>query len=316
MLRKQEFNKIIFWIEEYLFYPKKISQTILSYLLLPLTAIYCLVVILKRAITKPKEFHTPIISIGNLTIGGNGKTPFTIALVKNKKNIAVILRGYKREGNQLLVVSENGIIKCSVKQSGDEAMLYAKSLPNALILVCKNRKDGIKYAKSKKVKAIFLDDAFHKNDIKKFDILLEPQKEYKNSFCLPSGPYREPKSFYKKADLVAKEGVDFTRKVSILNKTDKMILVTAISKPKRLDQYLPKEHILAKIYFEDHHNYQKREIDNIITKYNPKSILTTSKDAVKLEKFGYNLSILELNIQIDKNITTKINSFIDNFGIF
>jgi len=315
VLQKQEYNKLVFWIEEYLFYPK-ISHKILSYALLPFSAIYCLLVILKREFTKQKDFDIPIISIGNLTIGGNGKTPFTIALAKDRVDTAVILRGYKRESTDLLVVKEDGKISCDVKDSGDEAMLYAKELPNAMVLVCKNRALAIEYAAKKSIKSIFLDDAFHRHEIKKFDILLEPQKEYTNNFCLPSGPYREPKSFSKKADIVAKEGVDFNRNVFIKNQTKKMLLITAISKPQRLDKFLPKDSIIAKIYFEDHHFYQKKELDNIIKKYNPTSILTTTKDAVKLEKFGYDLSILELNVSINKNIILKINSFIDNFGNF
>lgn len=302
-------------MEEYLFYPK-FPHKILSFILLPFTSLYCFFVISKRAFAKQKDFSLPIISIGNLTVGGNGKTPFTIALTKDRVDVAIILRGYKRESKDLLVVKEDGKISCDVKDSGDEAMLYAKELPNAMVLVCKDRALAIEYAAKKSIKSIFLDDAFHRHEIKKFDILLEPQKEYTNNFCLPSGPYREPKSFSKKADIVAKEGVDFTRDVHIKNQTKKMLLITAISKPQRLDPFLPEDDIIAKIYFEDHHSYEKKELDEIIKRYNPDSILTTTKDAVKLEKFGYDLSILELNISINKNIVSKVDSFIDNFGNF
>jgi len=278
--------------------------------------LYCIVVILKRYLAKSKELHIPIVSIGNLTLGGSGKTPFTISLAKDRKNIAVILRGYKRESKELLIVSRYGDIKCSVQDSGDEAMLYAKSLPNALVIVCKDRIEAIEYAKKEGIKAIFLDDAFHRHEIKKFDILLEPKDEYKNSFCIPSGPYREPKSFAKYADIVAKEDIDFHRVVKITNKTDKMLLVTAISKPQRLENFLQKENLVAKIYFQDHHPYTKDEIKKLIKRYNPTSILTTRKDAVKLEDFDLNLSIIELDIKIDDAIKDKVDDFIDNFGKF
>ena len=316
MLQKQEYDGFAFWVEEYLFYPKTI-QKVLSFLLLPFTLIYCIVVVSKRAFTKSKNFDIPIVSIGNLTVGGNGKTPFLISLAKKRDNTAVILRGYKRESKDLLVVSKNSQIYCDVSQSGDEAMLYAKELPNALVIVSKDRAKAIEYAKKEGIKAIFLDDAFHRHEIKKFDILLEPKSEYKNSFCIPSGPYREPKSFTKYADIVAKEDRDFKRVVTLQNKTDKMLLISAISKPQRLEPYLPKDgSVIAKIYFQDHHSYTKDEIEELIKRYGPTSILTTQKDAVKLENLSLELSILKLEIKINDKIVNKVDDFIDNFGKF
>jgi len=91
-----------------------------------------------------------------------------------------------------------------------------------------------------------------------------------------------------------------------------MILVTGISKPKRLDGFLP-ENIKEKIYFEDHHSFTQEELKNLIQKYNATSILTTSKDAVKMENFGINLSILELKLELNPRIKNKINSFLSNF---
>ena len=302
---------IFFWVEEYLFYPKKLSQKILSYLLLPFTAIYCIVVISKRAFSTPKDFGLPIVSIGNLTVGGNGKTPFTLALLKDKKNVAVILRGYKRKSSDLLEVNAD----TPVHTCGDEALLYAKSLSNCLVIVSKERVKAIEYAKEKGVKAVFLDDAFHKSDIKKFDILLKPSNEPTNSFCLPSGAYREPKSLYKKADIVAVEGRDFKREVFIKNPTSKMVLVTAIAKPDRLDKYLPKDaSVIAKEYFKDHHFFTKEELQAIIQKYNATSLLVTTKDKVKIESFGLKLSIMELEVKIEEKIVQKIDDFIDNFA--
>jgi len=304
-------TKIFFWVEEYLFYPKKLSQRFISYTLLPFSAIYCFVVILKRVFSSPQDFDLPIISIGNLTVGGNGKTPFTISLVKNRQNTAVILRGYKRESKELLEVKTD----TPVRECGDEALLYAKALPNSLILTSKDRKKAIKYAKKKGAKAIFLDDAFHKHDIKKLDILLKPLLEPTNYFCLPSGGYREPKSFYKYADIVATEKKDFVRKVHIKNPTSKMVLVTAIAKPTRLDKYLPNDgSVIAKEYFKDHHFFTKEELDKIITRYDALSLLVTTKDLVKLQNYNLNLSIMELEIDIDKKIIQKVDNFIDNYA--
>ena len=74
-----------------------------------------------------------------------------------------------------------------------------------------------------------------------------------------------------------------------------MLLVTAISKPKRLDKFLPKS-VIGKIYFADHHYFSKNELEKLIKKYNATSILTTQKDEVKMREFNLNISIMELEI--------------------
>ena len=305
-----DIKKAVLWTEDYLFRPN-LLQRVISFSLLPLTFLYCLIVISKRAFSKPKNFDIPIISIGNLIVGGSGKTPFTIALAKRYENSAIVLRGYKRKSKGLMVVSKRGEILTDVQTSGDEAMLYAKLLKNASVIVSENREEGIKKAKELGCKIVFLDDGFSKAKIKKFDILLK-SGNYKNSFCLPSGPFREPKSFEKFASLILQENIDFKREVKIKNPTKRMILITAISKPKRLDSFLPK--VVEKIYFPDHYNFKKEEIVKLIYKYNASSILTTQKDAVKMEKFNLPLSILELEIKIEEKILKKCDDFIYNFG--
>ncbi len=276
-------------------------------MLLPISFIYCLIVIFKRVTAKKIDFKIPIISIGNLTVGGSGKTPLLISIAKDYQNIAVILRGYKRESKGLYVVKENS----TVKVCGDEAKVYKNFLPNALVIVSEDRVEAILKAKNFGVSCIFLDDGFSKAHIKKFDILIKAKNEPKLPFCLPSGAYREPIWLYGKADLVIKEDEDFKRVVEVKNPTQKMVLITAISKPKRLDKFLPK--VEAKIYFEDHHMFAKEEIEAIVKKYNATSILTTSKDAVKMEKFGFALSILDLKIELDKTIKEKINQYLATF---
>lgn len=120
-------QKIIFWIEDYLFFPNSF-QKILSYLLLPFSFLYIFIIFIKRVTSSKVDFGIPIISIGNLTVGGSGKTPITIELAKNIKDVCVILRGYGRASKGLFVVSLNGKIKVDVNISGDEAMLLASSL--------------------------------------------------------------------------------------------------------------------------------------------------------------------------------------------
>ncbi len=312
-------QKLILWLENYLFFPNSF-QKILSYLLLPLSFIYLLVILFKRLKASKIDFNIPIVSVGNLTIGGSGKTPITIELAKNFKDVCVILRGYGRESKGLFVVSLKGEIKVDVKTSGDEAMLLASTLKNATIIVSEDRVEAIKKAKELGCKIVFLDDGFSKYSIKKFDILLKPKDEPTNSFLIPSGAYREPKSFYKKADLVLKEGIDFKREVEIKKDgkkselPEKTILLTAISKPKRLLEFLPKN--IETIFFEDHHTFTKDEIDTILEKYREFGIVTTQKDFVKLEKFHLkNIYIMDLKIKISEKLDLKeLNSYLNANG--
>lgn len=312
-------QKLILWLENYLFFPNSF-QKILSYLLLPLSFIYLLVILFKRLKASKIDFNIPIISVGNLTIGGSGKTPITIELAKNFNDICVILRGYGRESKGLFVVSLKGEIKVDVKTSGDEAMLLASTLKNATIIVSEDRVEAIKKAKELGCKIVFLDDGFSKYSIKKFDILLKPKDEPTNSFLIPSGAYREPKSFYKKANLVLKEGIDFKRVVTIKKENKevelpkKTILLTAISKPNRLLEFLPKN--IETIFFEDHHNFTKDEIDNILNNYRDFAIVTTQKDFVKLEKFNLrNLYIMDLSIKISQKVDfTALKNYIKSYN--
>ena len=304
-------SRLILWVEEYLFNPSSFFQRCLSYFLLPLSAIYCGIVLWKRYRGKQKKlsFNIPIISIGNLTVGGNGKTPFCIALAKEHADAAIILRGYGRKSHGLIIVSDRGQIMCDAMASGDEAMLYAKSLPDATVIVSEDRVEAIRLAKKKGAKIVFLDDGFSKSFIQKIDILIKPNPEPKNSFCLPSGPYREPRFLYKKADLVVLEGHDFVRHVEVQSPSEKMLLVTAIAKPSRLDAYLP-ENVIAKVTFEDHYMYNEKELLDLLHEHQATSILTTQKDAVKMATFDLPLSLLKLDVEISPETKAKINTLL------
>jgi tetraacyldisaccharide 4'-kinase len=304
-------SRFVLWVEVYLFYPTSFFQRLLSYFLLPFSAIYCSIVLWKRFWGKRKKlfFTIPIISIGNLTVGGNGKTPFCIALAKEHSNVAIVLRGYGRKSHGLILVSDNGKIMCDTMASGDEAMLYAKSLPESTVIVSEDRVEAIRFAKKRGAKIIFLDDGFSKSYISKIDILLKPNPEPTNSFCLPSGPYREPRFLYQYADLVISEHTDFVRHVEVLNPSEKMLLVTAISKPSRLDAYLP-DNVIGKLTYEDHYMYNEKELTILLREHQATSLLTTQKDAVKMATFDIPLSILKLDVEILPETKAKINTLL------
>ena len=311
-------QKLYLWIEDYLFFPNTF-QKIISFLLLPLTFIYMLIILIKRALAKEIEFGIPIISVGNIIVGGSGKTPITIKLASKYENACVILRGYGRDSKGLFVVSSNGKILVDVKISGDEAMLLANSLKNATVIVSENRVKAILKAKELGCKIIFLDDGFSKYQISKFNILLRPKDEPTNIFCLPSGGYREPKGFYAQADIELLEGSDFKRVITIKKDTipselpSKIVLITAISKPKRLLEFLPKD--IKMISFPDHYDFTNEDIKNIQEKYKDYSFLTTGKDFVKLKKFNLkNLYLMDLEIKINENVDFSLmNEYIESF---
>ena len=299
-------QKLYLWIEDYLFFPNTFQQ-IIAYLLLPLTFIYMLIILTKRAFAKELDFDIPVISIGNIIVGGSGKTPIAIKLASSYENSCVILRGFGRESKGLFVISNKGNILEDVNISGDEAMLLAKSLPSSTVIVSENRIEAIKKAKELGCKIIFLDDGFSKYSIKKFNILLRPKVEPTNFYCLPSGGYREPKGFYSYADLELQEGKDFNRIISIkkdsveikLNK--KLVVLTAISKPKRLLDFLPKD--IELLAYPDHHTFTTLEIKEIKEKYKDYQIITTGKDLVKLESFNIkNLYLMDLDIKIEDSV--------------
>ena len=299
-------QKLYLWIEDYLFFPNAFQQ-IIAYLLLPLTFIYMLIILTKRTFAKQRDFGIPVISIGNIIVGGSGKTPIAIKLASSYENSCIILRGYGRASKGLYVISKQGKILEDISISGDEAMLLAKSLPKATIIVSEDRSKAILKAKELNCKIVFLDDGFSKYNIKKFNILLRPKDEPTNFYCLPSGGYREPKGLYSYADLELKESRDFNRIITIkkddkeVTLAEKVIVLTAISKPKRLLEFLPKNTEL--LAYPDHHTFLEDEINELREKYKNYQILTTGKDLVKLEKFNIkNLYLMDLDIKIKDTI--------------
>jgi tetraacyldisaccharide 4'-kinase len=128
-----------------------------------------------------------------------------------------------------------------------------------------------------------------------------------NRFCLPSGAYRERLWKGKKVIHVV-ENKSFTRRVEIHNMTPRMVLVTAIARPERLDAYLP--NTIEKVYFEDHHFFTQGELDSIIARTGATSLLVTQKDFVKMSSFNINFSIMELTLELDKTLITTVKDYV------
>ena len=336
----------------------------LGVILAPLSLLYTLIVCLKRLFAKPQKFKIPIISIGNLTLGGSGKTPLVRALFKEfseEFKTCIILRGYGRKSRGLLEVALGGRILCDVEQSGDEAMEYALFLRGANVIVSEDRAAGILRAQTLGFELVILDDGFSKFNISKFDILLRPQSPPKLPFCLPFAAYRYPPFFYKFADFIPaqsdisqefkivsaadlQEGLNGTDEISnsatdkisdlnlnraideisnlnsaiankILNSKEasfersRTILISAIAKPWRLQEFLP----LAKAhaFFPDHYDFKKEQILELLRREDAEHILCTAKDYVKLRDLSAEISVILLNLKLSENFIRKIQNYIN-----
>jgi len=286
-------------------YSPSLIQILLSYLLLPLSALYCIGAYIRFRRSTPRYLGIPVVSVGNLTVGGSGKTPLVIALAGHFQKPAIVLRGYGRKSRGMVVVKDREIL-CDIEHSGDEAMLYAKSLSNAVVIVSEVRERAIAEAKSMGCDLVFLDDGYGKHKIEKLDLVIDVATP--NPFCLPSGAYRE-KLWKGKEVLRVKEDETFIRTVSLKNPTDTMVLVTAIARPERLDPYLPE--VSGKVYFEDHHFFTQGELQAIMEKTGAKSLLVTQKDFVKMASFNLNLSVLELSLKVHWELIERVKEYVN-----
>jgi len=292
---------------EALFFAPRLRHYAVIILLLPLSLIYGSIMLLRRLLARRESFPLPIISVGNLIVGGSGKTPFAIALASHYPGTTIISRGYGRQSSGLIEVSRRGEILATVQESGDEAMLMAQSLPLCSVIVSEDRKKAILKAIKEGAEQIILDDGFNRVDIKKFEILLEPAR-IANRLPFPAGPYREFSFAGRYADLLLKEGRDFERKVYYTNLGKRMLLATAISRPERLDPYLP-EGVVSRYYLSDHAYFDEEGLKSLMHECGADSLLVTRKDAVKMGEFKLPLSIIELEIIINDSVLKKIELY-------
>ena len=184
-------------------------------ILYPLSFLYYILVSVHRLCYQLKlfstaKFNAQIISIGNIEVGGTGKTPMTIYLstILTQNNISHVLvsRGYKRSSSGTVIVSDGKrLLVSSVKDSGDEPLLLAHKLPSIPIVVGNNKRRAINIAiQTFQPKVIILDDAFQSHYIhKNIDVVLFNCLHSKKQFhLLPAGLLRAPISSLSQASLV------------------------------------------------------------------------------------------------------------------
>ncbi len=174
----------------------------------------------KTGILKKKSFDIPVISIGNLSVGGTGKTPVTIATAKELQkrglNVCVLSRGYKRKSKGVIIVSDGKDIFVDVETAGDEPFLIGKNgIP---VVVGESRYEaGLEALKTFPVDIFILDDGFQHYQLNRdVDILvIDATRPFWKDNLLPSGKLREPKYFNKYADAFV------ITKLFLLNETQK-----------------------------------------------------------------------------------------------
>jgi tetraacyldisaccharide 4'-kinase len=183
---------------------------LIKILLYPIALLYALIMLFRNKlfdwnIIKSAKFNVPIISVGNLSYGGTGKTPLIehlVRLLSEERNIAVLSRGYGRKTKGFILAGE----KHSANDIGDESLQYYRKFPGIMVAVDESRKHGIREILKLKeeTEIILLDDAFQHRYVKPdISILLTDFHQlYVDDFPLPTGTLREFRSGASRADLI------------------------------------------------------------------------------------------------------------------
>lgn len=235
----------------------------MRFLLLPFSWIYSLITYIRNicfdiGIFPSTSFKIPIISVGNLSMGGEGKTPhveYIITILQNKYKIAVLSRGYGRNTNGFIAVN----ILDDYKKVGDEPLQLKNKFPDCLIAVCESRKKGINQILSEytDIDVIILDDAFQHRWVNPgLNILITSYQIpfYKNN-VLPAGTLREGNYAKKRADIIIMskcpkdinniEKESIIKKLVPLKKQDIFFSYIKYSKWNPIFRYVDNDNILS-----------------------------------------------------------------------
>ncbi|QBN18099.1 tetraacyldisaccharide 4'-kinase [Flavobacterium nackdongense] len=275
-----------------------------------------------KGILKSYSFDVPVIAVGNLSVGGTGKTPqieYLIRLLSPKYKIATLSRGYKRQSKGFILADSSS----NAKILGDEPFQYYSKFKNIQVAVDADRKNGIEQLLSPSARPdiILLDDAFQHRKVRAgFYILLTSYGDlYSDDFMLPTGNLRESRSGAKRANVVivtkcpanlsleeqnkieAKlqldsnqqlyfSYIDYDDSVYSEDKSIKVseiknvdkLLLAGIAKPEPFFKYLENTND-EKLVFPDHHHFTENDLLAIRNKAQNKIIITTEKDYVRLK---------------------------------
>ena len=180
----------------------------------PLSSVYGFLVWVRNRLYEMDILHqtllnAAVISVGNVTVGGTGKTPMVekVSRILSEKGyrVAVLSRGYRRKGKGIVVVSNGENVIATPEQAGDEPLLLAKHLPKVPVLVNRNRAESGRLAEERwGIEVLILDDGFqHRKVQRDLDlVVVDSTTLFGNSRLLPAGPLREPLNSLKRADVI------------------------------------------------------------------------------------------------------------------
>ena len=284
------------------------SYSLAAVSLMPLSIILKLLFMLKKKLTNKISYKIPIICVGNLYLGGTGKTPLVIEIAK-------ILKKLKKKP---------AIIRKNYADQFDEVDLIKKNNKN-LFTNCK-RQVALKKAISKGLNVAVLDDGFQDHSINKnLNILCFNSKQLAgNGLTIPSGPLREPLKSVRSSNIIIINGdknTKFENKIKKFSKNiiffytkyvpqkiskfknKKILAFAGIGNPDNFFSLIEKHNlnVKKKISFPDHYIYKRKDINNLfsISKKNKLRLLTTEKDYFRLKKLGYNnIDYLSVKLKI------------------
>ena len=276
-----------------------------------------------RRMFKVRKLTRPVVSIGNISVGGSGKTPFVIALgeILKQRGITfdVLSRGYRRKSSKVALVDPQG----SPEQFGDEPLLIARTLQAPVVVGADRYQAGLWAEKNLDTKLHLLDDGFqHRRLHRDFDIVMLPASDL-HDFPLPLGRLREPVASLHRADAVVmpdeageedlalarscmKEPHSLWKARRVLELDDNTARAVAFCGIARAKQFfaqlrslplpLPIE-LAATITFSDHHHYSSRDVDRLLktkAESGAESFITTEKDLINLGALAARLQPLHV----------------------
>ncbi len=285
-----------------------------------------------------------VLCVGNLRVGGTGKTPMVEYLISNLKdefNVAVLSLGYKRKTRGIREISKED----DFLSVGDEPKQMSEKFPNVRFFVNKDRNKAISFIKQKypNTQVIILDDAYQYRKTKpaKTILLTEFARPFYKDFVLPYGRLRESRKGKRRSDYIVftkcpkdleeKEkqnitdrikpdenqkvffaSIDYNENIKSLKGKD-VALLTAIDNPLPLQKYLETFcNIKQVLRFEDHHIFTSKELEEISKIQLP--IITTRKDAIRLKNTKANLFIQDIEINIEDSFIKTIKQDINIFS--
>ena len=261
-----------------------------------------------RSVLKPQRLAGPVISVGNLSVGGSGKTPFVLVLGELLKQRGVkfdiLSRGYGRRTRGVRVVDPSG----TARDFGDEPLLLARRLKVPVVVGEGRYSAGLAAERAFGPQLHLLDDGFqHRALARDFDIVLVTPED-SGDRLLPAGRLREPLKSLKRADAVVLSGALTSDALPVSGKQawrvkrgiqptvvpDNPVVFCGIARPRNFITQLRTAGIdpVAEAFYRDHHAYTAQDIRDLLRlreRSEAGGFVTTEKDAINL---GTNLSAL------------------------